>query len=315
MERYKIITWVIAFLLVIFVFYFLTKLIYTNWHEIQTFDWHIDYLMLSLSLIILSMSFILLAFGWHLILRTLNAVTNPIECLRIYMISQLARYIPGKVFMFVGRLIMAEQLGVTKTLSSVSVLFEAIVSTSGVFIAMLIMYSLASDMQIAWIHPWKIGILFGVGLAVLNPKLITILINKTYKLRYKCSPDITIPKFRYYKTMVLCLYYTFLWMLMGLAFYMLVYSLIGRLAPSKFVFELACIFLFSWLAGFLCYIAPGGIGVREAVMTLSLKDFFPLPLVSIIVVVSRIWFILGELIGLAIVYLMPKSLSRTESRK
>jgi uncharacterized membrane protein YbhN (UPF0104 family) len=312
MEKYRIMTRIIAPFLVTFVFYFLGKLIYTNWPEIKAYDLHINYPALSLSLVLLSMSFVMLALGWHLILRAVNASINPIDCVRIYMICQLARYIPGKIFVFVGRIIMAERKGVAKTLSTVSVLFEAIFSTAGAFIAMLIMYSLASDVQIDWIHPWKIGVLFVIGIAALNPKLINILISKTYKMRHKRPPDIKMPQFKYYKTVLLCLYYILLWMLMGLAFYVLVYSLIGRLASPKLAFDVACIFLFSWLAGFLCYVVPGGIGVREAVMTLSLKDFFPLPLVSIIAVVSRIWFILGELIGLAVVYLMPKSLSRME---
>lgn len=311
--KYRTITKIIGFGVIVFTFYFMGWYIYSNWDEISAFHWDVDYLKLFGSLSLLTLSSMMLAFGWYVILRILNTIVNPVQSMRIYMASQLARYIPGKIFMFIGRIIMAEQMGVTKTLSSISILFEALFSTSGAFLAMLILYSLSSRIEINWLNPLKTAIILALVLIFLNPKLIRHVVNKTYRISNKRDPDVPLPQLKFYKITLLCSYYILMWVLIGLSFYFLVESLIGNLVNSTLIFDLSCIFLLAWLVGFLSYVTPGGIGVREAALALSLKAFIPLYFVSIIALVSRLWFLLGEILGLIIIYVIPKNVGKSGS--
>ena len=285
------------------------RYIYINWSEIKNLEWNVDYQILISSFFLLCIPFIMMAFGWYMILRILNSITNPLQCMRIYTLSQLARYIPGKIFMFIGRVILAERMGVKKSTSVLSVFFEAIISTSGAFFAILILYVFSSKIKIEWLNPMKIGLLIGGGLLILNPKFIKIILNKIYQIRYAREFDFPSINFGYYKIILLCFYYVIIWVLVGISFYLLVSSFLGELISLKVVFDIPCIFLISWIVGFLSFITPGGIGVREAIMTIGLAQILPLHLVSIIAIISRIWFTIGEVLVVVILYLIPKKVS------
>lgn len=306
MSNSRLVKSIISFIIVTTIFFFLGRYIYTNWVEIKSFEWNIDYLILILSLFSLCIPFIMMAFGWYIILRILNSITNPLQCIRIYTVSQLARYIPGKIFMFVGRVMLAERMGVKKSISILSVFFEAIISTSGAFFAILILYIFSSKIQIDWLDPLRIGFLIVCGLFMLNPRLIKFILNKIYQMRYGRDVDFPSIDFKYYKIVLLCFYYIIIWVLVGMSFYFLVSSFFGQLISLKVAFDISCIFLISWLVGFLSFLTPGGIGVREAIMTIGLEQLFPLYLVAIIAIISRIWFTIGELSVVIIVYLIPK---------
>jgi len=305
----KLVKQLISFIIVGGIFFFLGRYIYLNWVEIKNFEWNIDYLMLILSLFILCIPFIMMAFGWYMILRILNCMTNPLQCCRIYTISQLARYIPGKIFMFVGRIVLAERMGVKKGISTISVFFEAILSTSGAFFAILLLYGFSSKIKIEWFNPMKIGILLVSVLLMLNPILIKFILRKIYQMRYGSEVDLPSIDFKYHIIVLLCFYYIIIWILVGTSFYLLVSSFFGPSINLKVVFDISCIFLISWLVGFLSFLAPGGIGVREGILSIGLGQFLPLYLVSVIAIISRIWFTIGELSVVIIVYLIPKGVA------
>jgi uncharacterized membrane protein YbhN (UPF0104 family) len=296
-----------SFTIIAVIFFFLGLYIYVNWAQIRDYEWNVNYQMLLLSLALLCVPFFMMAIGWYLILWCLHSSVNAIECVKIYTLSQLARYIPGKIFMFVGRVMMAERLGVKKSISALSVFFEAIISTAGAFFATLILYLFTSKVQIAWLNPYWIGFLIAAGLMAMNPKLLNTVLHKIYQLRYKNDFGFPSIEFRYYKIILLCLYYIIIWVLMAASFYLLIISFSESLTGVKAFFDITCVFLISWIIGFLSILTPGGLGVREGVMTIGLGKFLPLQFVSIMVIVSRIWLTIGELLVVAIAYVMPKT--------
>ena len=60
------------------------------------------------------------------------------------------------------------------------------------------------------------------------------------------------------------------------------------------------IFTFSFVAGFVVLITPGGLGVREGVMSLLLSAYMPLPLAIAVSLFSRLWFMAAEVLAIAI---------------
>ena len=54
-------------------------------------------------------------------------------------------------------------------------------------------------------------------------------------------------------------------------------------------------FAASWCSGFLLVVAPAGAGVREAALVLLLSGALTRPQVTVVAVVSRLLFVLGDL--------------------
>ncbi|MBF0225192.1 MAG: flippase-like domain-containing protein [Desulfobacterales bacterium] len=289
----------ISGVVIILAFCFIARYLYLNWNEVKNFNWHINYSFLCLSMIFLCVPFIMMAFGWYFILIMLKCRVNAWDCVRIYVLSQLARYIPGKIFMFIGRVIMAEKMGVKKTVSSISVFVEAILSTSGAFFAILILYMFSSKIRIEWINPFYTAFIIIIGLAALNPKLIKYVL--IFLLKNKEILDFDWLDFKYYKILLMSTFYTIQWILVGISFYFFVSAILGQMISPKYFFDTACLFLISWLIGFLSFITPGGIGVREAILTAGLQSLVPVYLAGVIAISSRIWFTVGELLGVIIV--------------
>ena len=90
------------------------------------------------------------------------------------------------------------------------------------------------------------------------------------------------------------LFYSASWLLFGLAFLIFVKSM----APASFHLypTLTGAFAFSLNVGFLAVFTPGGIGVREGVLVLLLSSLFPLPVSTLISLLSRLWMTAGELL-------------------
>ena len=74
---------------------------------------------------------------------------------------------------------------------------------------------------------------------------------------------------------------------------------------SKF-FEYIGFFSFSLLVGYLSFLTPSGLGVREAVVTFGLSKSVLIPQVALISIFSRIILILSELLFLVFAFLWKK---------
>ena len=90
-------------------------------------------------------------------------------------------------------------------------------------------------------------------------------------------------------------FYMFSWVVNGIGFYLLIKSFYAT--PLSLILPLTGAFAVSWIIGFLSLITPSGLGIREGILTFLLGFYFPLPIAIIISLVSRLWIILGELVG------------------
>jgi uncharacterized membrane protein YbhN (UPF0104 family) len=89
----------------------------------------------------------------------------------------------------------------------------------------------------------------------------------------------------------LSLYHVFLWASWTLGFYFF-----GLSIEDSFSLNLAFVFPISVVYGVLAIIMPGGIGVREGIITAYLvMSGVELELATTISVLSRLWFVLGEI--------------------
>jgi hypothetical protein len=87
------------------------------------------------------------------------------------------------------------------------------------------------------------------------------------------------------------------WVLFGIAFGLLAHAFhpLDLVDWPRAVFSLVA----SFLASLLAFFAPAGLGVREAVMTITLETLLPVRLTAIVAVASRLALTVSELLAFA----------------
>ena len=203
---------------------------------------------------------------------------------KLYNLSQLGKYIPGSVWQFVGRAAAYRNLGAGYGAIRDSLMTESlwVVMGSAVIGLMLCGRTIVGVIQrslpslVLW---WFLG-----GFVVVSMLLLALLfLKREALLRYLMS---AVPTPR--AILVQC----GIWLLLGLAFWILAYAC-GMQAGIGFAIGL---FAISYAVGFLVPIAPAGLGVRDAVLALGLLPYASPGEALAVTAVSRLLYLAVELL-------------------
>lgn len=274
--------------------FFIGRIIYLQWQKVKAFDWRFDPLFLLLSLGATSLWFLVRPFVWKRLVADFGKQVPYRECIRIFVLSELSRYVPGTVWQYFSRIYLAGQWGVPAPAALTSALME------------LLLMALAAAPLVLW----RIGEVFPmvggaqrallavfpfVAIALLQPAALNRLASFLLP-RLKMQTVRIELRFRELAGLwLLCL---LLWAAFGAGFVLFARSL----APLNLGngVRLASQYAASWLIGVVTFFAPGGIGVREGVLGLLLGRIMPLGTAFVIAVLSRIWLIVLELAWAAV---------------
>jgi len=283
---------ILQILLIVIIFYFLAKNLYVNWNEIAEYDWNLNYYFLTFSFVLLIIVSILIALGWNLILRMLGAKLSYKRALKIFFVTELAKYIPGKVWTMVGKVYLCAKEGipVAKTSASVVILpLIQVVSGMLIFLASLPFWTKTSDFMnnLYFLFP-----LIPIGLILLHPAIMIRPLNFVLtKLKQK-PVELNI---RYRDILLILLLWCGFWALVGVTYYFLVVSV--SFFPVSWLPVAIGIFA---IAGVSQFLTPSGIGVLEGVLTVLLGLYLPVHIAILIALLARVWKTMGELVSVAI---------------
>jgi uncharacterized membrane protein YbhN (UPF0104 family) len=237
----------------------------------------------------------------HLLLRGLGETPALREVTPIILLSQFAKYLPGNVGHYVGRVALGRKYGYGT---------QHLVFTLGYEIGWVIVVGIAiSAMTViqagSWLHSDRLTAL--PPLWILAAGLIALIIlppASTVILRHWRPPVVarllgsdspTLPPIGITASCMLLLLLTFA--INGLGLALLSQGLNGT-GMDKLPL-ITGIFTIAWLAGFVIPGAPGGLGVREALLVAGLSPVLGEPAALLLTISSRVCFILGD--GLAFV--------------
>jgi uncharacterized membrane protein YbhN (UPF0104 family) len=285
--------------IIILIFYFLIKSLVANWNQVKDFDWRFNYPLLILSFLLQIVALFWLVQIWRWILGHTGSSVSYFGLFKVWFFANLGRYLPGKVWQFLGMVYMLEKRGVPprNTFSTV-VLAQTFSVMSGLLIAF---FFLGGNLYSQFLSksPGLIVVIVMFFLAVIvmacYPKLLQKIVNFGLGIlkKEKITLDITGKDVIIY---LLC--YSVSWLLFGLAF--LVF--IKAMAQASFAMypSLTGAFAFSVNIGFLALFVPGGIGVREGLLVLLLSSLFPasfpVPVATLISLLARLWVTIAELL-------------------
>jgi len=282
--------------------FFVLKAFKDNWSSLTTVK--IDFqagLTLAIALLVTFFAHL-----WSGLVRTeiLKSFQPPITrkwALCVYLITNLAKYLPGNVGHFYGRISAVYKAGGSLEAASLSVLLEPLLMAAAAFLIALLACSLGfiKTNFSAWI--WIIGIfLTFVVLGGIHPKIINPVSQFLNKAKNKE------PQTSFYLKEYPLIYFIgeigFL-LLRGLGF------LLVWMAFNSISFEqipiLFSAFSFAWLLGLIVPGAPGGLGVFEATaIALLAGQNFPEAVILSTIALFRIISILAEASAASLAWLM-----------
>ena len=288
----KIIKRILQVIVIAVIFYFLARNLYINWNKIAQYDWRINYYFLVFSWLLSVGGGFLIALGWNLILRVLGGRLSYKRALKIFFITDLAKYIPGKVWTMVGKVYMCKEEGVPVAVTSTSVVIQPLIQViSGllIFLLSLPFWTKTSDFIN---NLYFFFLLIPLGLLLLHPAIMTKPLNFVLK-KLKQKPIEL--KIKYSHILSILLLWCGLWVLTGITYYFLIISV----HPFPLLNLPVTIGIFA-IAGVSQFLTPSGIGVLEGMLTVLLGLYFPLPVAILIALLARVWKTVAELVCVAI---------------
>ena len=287
---------VLRYLVLAVIAFFLGRALYGNWKAVRTYQWSFDYPLLALSLGVMLASLSLYAWQWQFSLQKLRAAIGFPKVLRIYFVANLGRYIPGKVWQFIGWFYLLEQEGVSSvhTLTSMA-LNQVIQNMTGLALAFVVMAGFRAAELSERLLPFLV--LISLGLIVVQPPVLEKLLNGALRLFRRGPVVIELTAWDLSRFAVLHL---LCWLGYGLAFYLFTRALYP--VPLEWLPALAGIFAGAWVLGFLSFLAPGGLGVREGILVYLLGFYLPSHVAIVVTLLSRLWVTAAELMGTALAF-------------
>jgi uncharacterized membrane protein YbhN (UPF0104 family) len=287
---------------------------------------HISNPLLSLLLIfvfggVASVSVIIGAYSWKLILEFVNsAPVSTKDVYRVYLNSNIAKYLPGNVMHYAGRNYLGSKLGWKNTEMALSSLLEylfgfgltgliiVLFATAG-FVNIPSQFELTVNTQVVSKY-LAISILIGLT-------MVTI----TFLYRYlfiKEQPNVTANKIysyacRFFTVKFLILLVKMFFITLGcfiinciFYFYLCHFILDFQIRLEDFFNANAALSIASY-ASILTPGVPGGIGVKESVSILILSAYgYPKEILLLSLLVFRITCVLGDVFPFLMVKLFPK---------
>ena len=239
----------------------------------------------------------LLPISWKNIIYMITGRKLPlISVQKIFCKANLMKYIPGNIFQYVGRNEIAINYDLSHKKIALTTILDVGANVLGVLVISLIGYlsGWKSWLQNNMDNISRIGQVAMVGVALLV--LLGILLKKYIrKLWQKIQVYFTIENLRIYVKCVLL--YMFFAVYTGLIYVVVLQEILG--VPISFGDYPLLIgaYLLSWLLGFLMPGAPGGIGIREAALTLFLTGYFDMEMILLGIIIYRLVNTLGDFAG------------------
>ena len=274
--------------------FFIGRVIYLQWQKVRTFDWRFDPLFLALSFLATSCWYFVRPLVWGTIVAHFGRRIPYRECIRIFVLSELSRYVPGTVWQYFSRIYLAARWAVPASVALSSALMELLLMALAAVPLVLWhideVFPIVGHAQRLLLLVFPFAALVALQPAVLN-RLARFLLPRL-KMDY-------VPIELRFRTLaglwLLCL---LLWVVFGAGFVLFARSL----APIAFFHGLRLVsqYAASWLIGVITFFAPGGIGVREGILGFLLGKIMPLATALLVAVLSRIWLIAVELFWAAV---------------
>ncbi|MCY3724564.1 MAG: hypothetical protein OXG97_20300 [Candidatus Poribacteria bacterium] len=228
------------------------------------------------------------------------------DAFTLFHLSNITRYLPGRIWGVVRLFSLSHRFGLSKTAVGSSLTLHVGIETAlGGLIAMSLLFSDGMRQTATGVLetfsgdtlPWVLAVMVGLaGFVFLIPKLAhhAKAFLKTLMPLLKTS--------RLWGTVLAS--HSLLWLCQGLAFFLFLRSL----APVRWADAgvLTASYAFAWIVGFLSFLPPGGLGIREGLLGVLLAHYMPAKEAILVALLCRLWMLSAEMVLASIAFLINR---------
>ncbi|HEY9600611.1 MAG TPA: UPF0104 family protein [Allocoleopsis sp.] len=271
------------------------------------------WMYLAIALIVTLLAHALAGWVWSWVLQGFKYPVSSPWAIQVYLKSNLAKYLPGSVWHYYGRISKVTEAGVPTAKDNVSVLIEPPLMSAAALLLVLVGSQLNQGLSQNFnLWNWQILGLVGV-LLLLHPWCLNPILQLMGKFKGKsknsAETDVADCKLEAYPFLPLLGAIGFL-ILRSLGFLLMFLAL----TPVAFhqIPMLLSAFNLAWLSPIILPAAPGGIGVFEETAIALLNQPFSTGVVLSVVALYRLISIVAEATGAGLASLNER---RIESQK
>jgi hypothetical protein len=276
--------------------YFIGRTLVAQWtvFRSQPLDAELRWLDIAASGALVLGAHALLVQTWRLTIRAWGADMPFWTAAGVWSVSNLGKYVPGKIWQITAMAAMATRAGVSAVVSTGSAVLGTVINIAcGIAIVLVIGWrwidQIRDDARIVAIVLLALAVLGILALPFLVPRMNAIVARLSGRLIAFEAPPARI-------VAVSIVGNVLAWLLYGVAFTWLVSGVIGESAGSPW--QYIAVYAASYVAGYLVLFLPGGIGVREGVMAVLLTSLgLATPKQALLIAgASRVWLTLLEIV-------------------
>jgi len=253
-----------------------------------------DWGWIALSGVIFLATYAVLLETWREVLRTWNARLGFVDAARIWTVSNLGRYVPGKVWQIGAMGVMAERANVSPIAATGSAILNVVVNlVAGFLVAAAFGWPLLNLPQIAGGRgPAIVFVLGTVAILAALPRALPPLVRRLSRITGR---DFGEARFPAAAIVISVIGNLVAWVLYGTAFATFSRGILGAVHGPITAF--IAVYALSYLVGYLVLFAPAGVGFREAAMIalLPAANLASPAQAAVLAVTSRLWLTVLEI--------------------
>jgi uncharacterized membrane protein YbhN (UPF0104 family) len=273
--------------------FFVAVYLVRSWSSIKDYDWTLRPGWLVLSAAAFLLFYFMQAVVWWLVLRGVAVRCDFLTAAATWAKSIPARYIPGTVFMFVGRAWLSHAQGMPVDRVSAAMVYEQALGVCSALVTVGLLFPF-------WeYHPGATAlslIAIPVIVVLLHPRVFRPLAGRALGVLHRPPLEVTLG---FGTVVALLAYFVVSWFVAGLGAWLL-----GRAVTGLEVDALPLViaaYALAYVVGMVAFFIPSGIGVREAVLTASLAKQLPAGVALAWALLLRVWVTVVELAFVGIV--------------
>ena len=283
----------LAILLTVVALAFVLAQLVKGWSAARDYPWQWRPGYLLLSFISAQAAYLTLTRAWRSVLRAISIRIGLRTAYWVFILSNLGRYIPGRVWQFGTAALFARSLGLPPgEIGASMVVYQFFLLPVGVLLGLLA-GGTGGFVQDSWMRVGLWGGAAVMGACALWPHRLMRLVSPLLA-RIGTSPDRW--RMEWSRKLAVAVQCAAGWLLLCLAFSWLVIGTTD-LGSSR-IPELSGVFLVSYIAGYVSLLTPGGLGVREGVMTIMLTPWTGAGPAAALSILSRLWITATEVVAL-----------------
>lgn len=294
MAKKKILRQIAGWSVAAVIIFILIKTIYVSRGELLSWEWRISWFQAFLSILFLGGAYLTASQGWRTILYGFGYEIRLYESFRVVYLANLGRYIPGKIWQVIGMVGLARELNIPAGVSLASFALVQAYALPASFLLILLMLGRSESLESLVIYRNIMYIFMAAVLLVFlilffKPGGLNWALNKILRL-FRRQPVEYKPGFK--NRVAIFGWYIITWALFGLSFHFFLSALIA--APKLTVFFSAGSYIAAYNLGYIAFLSPGGLGVREGVISALLAPQIGAPVAASIALIHRILITIAE---------------------